>query len=118
MKSKTSQCITKIAVRLSVPLLGYTLLPEGQYPIEADHIRYYEDHHFASIDQARGKHKLPYPPLDHDRKKSIVAKLSSVVAVPATDDDKVEVFKRASSNFANMGAKTRKNTKRKQPKRV
>lgn len=103
---------------LRYPLDKVLILPEGQYPIEADHIRYYEDHHFAPIDQARGKHKLPYPPLDHDRKKSIVAKLSSVVAVLATDDEKAEVFKQASSNFANMGAKARKNTKRKQPKRV
>jgi len=47
-------------------LLRHTLdevfvLPEGQYPIKADHIKYYADAHFAPFDAARVGHSLPYP---------------------------------------------------------
>ena len=48
---------------LQFPLDQVLVLPEGQYPIQAHHIRYYEDHHFAAIEAARQGHALPYPPL-------------------------------------------------------
>lgn len=35
------------------------VLPEGQYPIRARHIRYYEDRYFAPIELARTGKKLP-----------------------------------------------------------
>lgn len=38
---------------LRFPLDEVLILPEGQYPIRAGHIRYYEDRHFAPIDRAR-----------------------------------------------------------------
>jgi type IV secretion system protein VirD4 len=47
---------------LRFPLDKVLVLPEGQYPIKADHIRYYADRHFAEIDKARQGHALPYPP--------------------------------------------------------
>lgn len=37
---------------LRFPLDEVLILPEGQYPIRARHIRYYEDRHFAPIDRA------------------------------------------------------------------
>ena len=47
---------------LRFPLDKVLVLPEGQYPIKADHIRYYADRHFEEIDKARQGHALPYPP--------------------------------------------------------
>jgi type IV secretion system protein VirD4 len=47
---------------LRFPLDKVLVLPEGQYPIKADHIRYYADRHFEEIDKARQGHSLPYPP--------------------------------------------------------
>ena len=38
---------------LRFPLDEVLVLPEGQYPIRARHIRYYEDRHFGPIDRAR-----------------------------------------------------------------
>ena len=47
---------------LRFPLDKVLVLPEGQYPIRAEHIRHYQDRHFAAIDLARQGHALPYPP--------------------------------------------------------
>src|SRR3989338_1155224 len=44
---------------LRFPLDEVLVLPEGQYPIRARHIRYYEDRHFGLIDQARKIVPLP-----------------------------------------------------------
>jgi type IV secretion system protein VirD4 len=38
---------------LRFPLDQVLVLPEGQYPIRARHVRYYEDRHFGPIDRAR-----------------------------------------------------------------
>ena len=38
---------------LRFPLGEVLVLPEGQYPIRARHVRYYEDRHFGPIDRAR-----------------------------------------------------------------
>jgi type IV secretion system protein VirD4 len=38
---------------LRFPLDEVLVLPEGQYPIRARHVRYYDDRHFAPIDRAR-----------------------------------------------------------------
>ncbi len=44
---------------LRFPLNEVLVLPEGQYPIRAQHIRYYEDRHFGPIDAARRGNQLP-----------------------------------------------------------
>ena len=44
---------------LRFPLDEVLVLPEGQYPIRARHIRYFEDRHFAPIDRARKWKALP-----------------------------------------------------------
>lgn len=44
---------------LRFPLDEVLVLPEGQYPIRARHVRYYEDRHFAPIDRARKRSELP-----------------------------------------------------------
>ncbi|NJN35741.1 MAG: type IV secretory system conjugative DNA transfer family protein [Nitrospiraceae bacterium] len=44
---------------LRFPLDEVLVLPEGQYPIRARHIRYYEDWHFGPIDKARKGKLLP-----------------------------------------------------------
>jgi type IV secretion system protein VirD4 len=59
---------------LRFPLDEVLVLPEGQYPIRARHVRYYEDKHFRPIDQARAmigtaflqmsvKSVVPVPPV-------------------------------------------------------
>lgn len=62
---------------LHFPLDEVLILPEGQYPIRARHIRYYEDHHFGPIDQARQGHPLPYPELT-ERPRKKVATLATI----------------------------------------
>lgn len=46
---------------LRFPLDEVIILPEGQYPIRARHIRYYADRHFGPIESARQGLELPYP---------------------------------------------------------
>ena len=46
---------------LRFPLDEVLVLPEGQYPIRARHVRYFEDRHFGPIDQARKSVFLPSP---------------------------------------------------------
>lgn len=46
---------------LRFPLDEVLVLPEGQYPIRASHVRYFEDSHFQPIDRAR-KSVLPPSP--------------------------------------------------------
>ena len=58
---------------LQFPLDQVLVLPEGQYPIQAHHIRYYEDHHFAGIEAARHGHPLPYPPLTAKPKQKVAS---------------------------------------------
>ena len=43
---------------LRFPLDEVLVLPEGQYPIRARHVRYYEDRHFGPIDRARSKKQV------------------------------------------------------------
>ncbi len=97
---------------LRFPLDKVLILPEGQYPIKADHIRYYEDNHFAPIDAARGTHLLPYPPLEHERKKTKVAKLSNLSgskpAQPPTEDQRRAILKEAEAGFASISAAAKK----------
>jgi len=58
---------------LRFPLDDVLVLPEGQYPIRARHIRYYEDRHFAPIDRARAGKALP----------AIIRSAASVAQQPA-----------------------------------
>jgi type IV secretion system protein VirD4 len=44
---------------LRFPLDEVLVLPEGQYPIRARHVRYYEDRHFGPIDRARIGKSVP-----------------------------------------------------------
>ena len=48
---------------LRFPLDKVLVLAEGQYPIMAHHIRYYEDKHFQTIEAARIGQELPFPAL-------------------------------------------------------
>jgi type IV secretion system protein VirD4 len=46
---------------LRFPLDKVLILPEGQQPILAHHIRYYEDQHFRTVARAGAGRPLPYP---------------------------------------------------------
>ena len=69
---------------LRFPLNEVLILPVGQFPIRASHIRYYEDTYFAPINAAREGHELPYPSLvtpqqDGPVKKRLVAPINFCV---------------------------------------
>ena len=85
---------------LQFPLDQVLVLPEGQYPIQAHHIRYYEDHHFAGIEAARHGHPLPYPPLTAKPKQK-VASLAQI----AQAEKSVETCQTYSIRFAEMRAR-------------
>lgn len=85
---------------LQFPLDQVLVLPEGQYPIQAYHIRYYEDQHFAAIEAARQGHVLPYPPLTA-RPKRKVASLAQIAQAQET----VETCQTYSERFAEMRAR-------------
>ena len=85
---------------LQFPLDQVLVLPEGQYPIQAHHIRYYEDHHFAGIEAARHGPPLPYPPLTAKPKQK-VASLAQI----AQAEKSVETCQTYSIRFAEMRAR-------------
>lgn len=102
---------------LRFPLDKVLILAEGQYPIKADHIRYYEDTHFAPIDAARKRHLLPYPPLDHERKHPVVAKLSNIAQAKKpdmTESEQLQAIDKANAGLDAIKAAAR--AKRRPPK--
>jgi type IV secretion system protein VirD4 len=72
---------------LRFPLDEVLVLPEGQYPIRARHIRYYEDRHFAPIDRARaGRSVVNLAQANRQTSGNVAVKLSNlVVAVVASN---------------------------------
>ena len=74
---------------LRFPLDRVLVLAEGQYPIKAHHIRYYEDRHFRAIDEARRGHALPYPALTVP-KEGKVPKMRKQVAGAKAQEAPVE----------------------------
>jgi type IV secretion system protein VirD4 len=84
---------------LRFPLDEVLVLPEGQYPIRARHVRYYEDGHFGPIDRARKGVVL------HDRKF-----LTPTVGTPGValmrslipNGDLADSLGKASSAFAKL----------------
>jgi type IV secretion system protein VirD4 len=75
---------------LRFPLDKVLVLAEGQYPILAHHIRYYEDHHFRAIDEARQGFALPYPPLAQPTASSPPKMPKHVADVQTTEKPKTE----------------------------
>ena len=100
---------------LRFPLDEVLVLPEGQYPIRARHIRYYEDRHFGPIDRARKGKALPTTRgSGADSRQVAVGKLSGLAASAERAD--AEVFGEASRVFQAI-AKSAK-SQRKLPARV
>ncbi|MEO1986429.1 MAG: type IV secretory system conjugative DNA transfer family protein [Martelella sp.] len=97
---------------LRFPLDKVLILPEGQYPIKADHVKYYEDRHFAPIDKARIGHKLPYPPVTESRKK--IATIAGLQNRPEKKRDPVELLQEQRST---MEAISKKALAKQKPKR-
>lgn len=95
---------------LRFPLDQVLILAEGQYPIKAHHIRYYEDSHFAPIDAARGVIPLPYPPVERARKQPL-GKLSNIIGArpkaAQTADEAANVVESAISAFAGLSQKAK-----------
>lgn len=85
---------------LQYPLSKVMILPEGQYPIEAWHIRYYEDHHFKNINDVRDGHALPYPPLTVPAKPKF-GKLSAVTNLVK----KANTTEQVAKDFGNLADK-------------
>ena len=100
---------------LRFPLGEVLVLPEGQYPIRAQHIRYYEDRHFGPIDRARKGKALPTTRgSGADGRQVAVGKLSGLAASAERVD--AEVFGEAARVFQAI-AKSAK-SQRKLPARV
>ncbi len=103
---------------LQFPLDKVLILAEGQYPIKADHIRYYIDRHFAPINEARRSHKLPYPSLENAREHAPVAKLSGLSKKKAkakTESQKLEELGNISAKMQEISSAAK--AKRKPPVR-
>ena len=100
---------------LRFPLDEVLVLPEGQYPIRARHIRYYEDRHFGPIDRARKGKALPTTRGSGAAGRQVaVGKMSGLAASAERAD--AEVFGEAARAFQAI-AKSAK-SKRKLPARV
>lgn len=69
---------------LRFPLDEVLILPEGQYPIRARHIRYYEDRHFAPIDRAR--QQVPAPQVPAKQISDVRSPAASLAAFAASED--------------------------------
>jgi len=105
----------KLALCDLVPLDEVLVLPEGQYPIRARHIRYYDDRHFGPIDKARKGKALPTTRgSGADGRQIAVGKLSGLAASAERAD--AEVFGEAARVFQAI-AKSAK-SQRKLPARV
>lgn len=86
---------------LRFPLGEVLVLPEGQYPIRAQHIRYYEDRHFGPIDRARKGKALPTTRgSGADGRQVAVGKLSGLAASVERAD--AEVFGEAARVFQSI----------------
>jgi type IV secretion system protein VirD4 len=100
---------------LRFPLDEVLVLPEGQYPIRARHIRYYEDRHFGPVDRARKGKALPTIQTGGaDSRLAPVGKLSGLTA--SAEPAVAEVFEEAARVFQAI-AKSAK-SHRKLPARV
>jgi type IV secretion system protein VirD4 len=95
---------------LRFPLDEVLVLPEGQYPIRARHIRYYEDRHFGPIDRARKGKALPtMQGRGADSRLASVGKLSGLTA--SAGPAGAEVFGEAARVFQEI-AKSAKRTRK------
>lgn len=99
---------------LRFPLDEVLVLPEGQYPIRARHIRYYEDRYFGPIDWARKGKALPTLGRGKASRQAVVGKLSGLAGSAGRAD--AEVFGVAARRFQEI-AESAKRT-RKVPARV
>lgn len=94
---------------LRFPLDRVLVLPEGQYPILAHHIRYYMDHHFKSIHDTRAGHELPYPPLTEPTKRSKkIAAAPNVAPKPLTQEQMVSGIADQQSGYAGLAGQAAK----------
>lgn len=101
---------------LRFPLDEVLVLPEGQYPIRARHIRYYEDRHFAPIDRARGGQSgVSVAPPGRDKPSGGAVKLSNLV-MPADASDTEERLPAATAGFQAIARAAK--GRRELPKRV
>jgi type IV secretion system protein VirD4 len=100
---------------LRFPLDEVLVLPEGQYPIRARHIRYYEDRHFGPIERARKAKALSSIPSSVAVGRQIaVGKLSGLAASAGQGD--AEVLGEAARMFQAIAERARRT--RKVPARV
>ena len=83
---------------LRFPLDEVLVLPEGQYPIRARHVRYYEDGWFGPIERARNERAMPNIQRTISAARQVgVGKLSRLTASAARED--VEVLGEAARVF-------------------
>jgi type IV secretion system protein VirD4 len=87
---------------LRFPLDEVLVLPEGQYPVRARHIRYYEDRHFAPIDRARaGMSAVGVAQGNRQKPANVAVKLSNLVP-SAEGSDLAERLPEATAGFQEL----------------
>jgi type IV secretion system protein VirD4 len=95
---------------LRFPLDEVLVLPEGQYPIRARHIRYYEDRHFGPIDRARKGKALPTTRgSGADGRQAPIGKLSGLATSAGRAD--TEVFGKAARVFQEIAESAKRTRK-------
>lgn len=105
---------------LRFPLDRVLVLAEGQYPIMAHHIRYFQERHFRAIDEARKGHALPYPALTVStagktpKMRMVVAESKQAEALVETVMSEAEQIDRIEVERAGLGALKAGAEKRKQ----
>jgi type IV secretion system protein VirD4 len=100
---------------LRFPLDEVLVLPEGQYPIRAQHVRYYEDRWFEPIDRARRESAQQAIWRPEDPSGQVALGLLSGFAAPASLTNLTEINKAVQTFQAIAQSAT---SRRKLPDRV
>jgi len=97
---------------LRFPLDEVLVLAEGQYPIRARHVRYFEDRHFGPIDRARTKPgQVGVQKIPENRNFQAAATLSNFAAPAGQSAVLLEQLPQAAAAFARMSRTARSGTK-------
>jgi len=84
---------------LRFPLDQVLVLPEGQYPIRARHVRYYEDRWFGLIDRARNSMLLLGKPTETGQSPALVPAKLSMLSEPGQLNESIV---RAAAAFSRL----------------
>lgn len=93
---------------LRFPLDEVLVLPEGQNPIRARHVRYYEDRHFRPIEAARMGKRLP----NVEPRGTVGTAANVAIMAVSCDAPPGEALADAKSAFDGMSTAAQRGTRR------